>query len=196
VALEPCYGERGGNAVRVYTKDGAVHEVEKTIKAMHSSVVRYYNVDVTASRVTYGKYLNRTLNIPVPLSAGSVLISVKMRCPQCVNDGASGYVNALKIKNISKIAGSNDGQVRCMLELESGQAVPCYITYDNIKKRLHDALRVHEQYLNRHLLNRYLGSLQSAVEGLNHRKWHRLKDDFVVLVAEDCCTEYTMLDQD
>jgi len=190
-ALVPCYGSRGGNAVRVYTKDGTVHEITKTTRSVLKNVAAHYNVDLQAISNTYGLYLNRTLNIPIPLTAALTLAALKLRCPKYDSDGANGYINVHEVSQVIELTGTKKGEARCLVELKSGEKIPCYFSGTSTSKRIHEAWRVHKQFLDRHKLVGGSESVREVVENLGLGKWERLNKDILVLVTEDAPGKYS-----
>ena len=136
VALEPCLGQDGGNAVRVYTRDGRAYLDERTIKSVLKNICACYNADLSSLRSNYGQYLHCKLDVPIPLSPVLVLVSIKMRRPLFENDGATGYVNLLDVTAISPPDPDRDREISCLVDLKGGHSLPSLFSEKNVRQRL------------------------------------------------------------
>lgn len=134
-ALEPVYGEEGGNYTRVYTTCGRVIPVTRRIKTVLQNQVGSYGLSITALRKKFGCSFGQTLYQPLPLAPGVVLVSAKMRQPLVGSDGATGYINACAVETIEKAAGFNPA-VRCLVRLKGGHTLPSYLSPAVLQKRL------------------------------------------------------------
>lgn len=184
-ALEPCYGRRGGNAVRIYTRDGVIHEVEKSIKAALNSIAGYYSIDLKSARKNYGFYLNSSLNVPLPFSPKLLLVAVKTRCPKYQNDGATGYVNLHDVTGVEEIAGNREKEARCLIHLKGGRSLPCYLAYETTKQRQVNARLVEVRYLELHRQEKNSSSPQAVLESMDKTSWSRLDNEIVMFIMKD-----------
>jgi len=136
VALEPCLGQNGGNAVWVYTRDGQTYQDERTMKSVLKNICACYNADLSVLRSNYGQYLHRNQDVPIPLSPALVLVTIKMRRPLFENDGAAGYVNLLDVTGISPPGPDREHGIRCLIDLKGGHRLPSLFYEKNIRQRL------------------------------------------------------------
>ena len=137
VALEPCYAEDGGNTTRIYLASGEVIIDKRRIRTVLKQIAYHYNADVAYLRQKYGKIVNCSLTVPLPLSLHLVLVPIKMRLPKFEQDGAIGYINACavqKIETISQPAGKTGP--RCLVCLTGGFKLTCYISLSKMEERL------------------------------------------------------------
>ncbi|HSW35618.1 MAG TPA: hypothetical protein VLH18_03350 [Candidatus Limnocylindrales bacterium] len=136
VALEPCYGTQGGNATRIYTRQGEILEDKRRLLTILKKTVRYYSLDLTSLRQNYATYLGCNQNAPLPLSAQLVLVPLKMRQPLVENDGADGYVNVCAIIDITDVINEMNGAITgCRLHLIGGHSVTCLFSRKTTEKR-------------------------------------------------------------
>jgi len=137
IALEPCYGQHGGNTSRVYTSQGELIEDNRRVLTLLKKILRNYGYDLKELRKHYGGYLGCGQGVPLPISRNLVLVQLKMRQPLIENDGASGYVSATDVVKVSTLdTGSRSDQHKCLLHLTGGLTVPCCLTSRCVEKRL------------------------------------------------------------
>ena len=136
MALEPCLGQEGGNAVRIYTRDGRVYLDERTMKSVLKNICACYNADLSLLRSNYGQYLHIRQDVPIPLSPVLVLVSIKMRRPLFENDGATGYVNLLDVTGISPPGPDREPEIRCLVDLKGGHRLPSLFSEESVRQRL------------------------------------------------------------
>jgi hypothetical protein len=137
IALEPCYGREGGNATRIYTRQGDVFEDRRRLSTLLKRFLKTYGYDLTELRNYYGRYLGCGQSVPLPISRNLVLVQLKMRQPLVENDGACGYVSATDVVRINEeVDLANNNPLKCSLHLTGGQRVPCCFTPKYVDKRL------------------------------------------------------------
>ena len=136
MALEPCYGHNGGNAVRVYTRDGSSFLDERRMKTVIKNICAFFNADLTALSDNYGHYLGCKQDVPLPLSPVLVLVRVKMRRPRYENDGATGYFSLRDVTGISAPGPDREQGTCCLVNLNGGHSVPSFFSKNNVQKRL------------------------------------------------------------
>lgn len=137
VALEPCYGKDGGNATRIYTRNGEVYEDNRRLLTVLKNIASHFNADLTALRENYGKLLGCGQNVPLPLSLSLVFVPLKMRNPQFEQDGATGYVSACAVTAITTTEkGEEPETARCLIHLAGGFTLPGLYSKRNTEKRL------------------------------------------------------------
>ncbi len=170
-ALEPCYGRRGGNAVRVYTRDGGSFEMEKRTCSLLKNICAFFNADLTSLRKNYGAYLGCRQYIPLPLSPGLVLVPVKMRRPGYGNDGATGFVNLFDVEKTLK-PGPKEGleEACCLLHLKGGHVLPSLFSLENTERRLNTARVAYDRFLSLQNKNSSTNFLQRNLEELFNEK--------------------------
>jgi hypothetical protein len=137
IALEPCYGLEGGNATRIYTRQGEILEDKRTLTTLLKRLLKAYGYDLSELRKHYGRYLGCGQGVPLPISRNLVLVQLKMRQPLVDSDSASGYVSVNDIVRISEEAGAKgETPVKCRLTLSGGLSLPCCFTRSFVEKRL------------------------------------------------------------
>lgn len=153
-AIEPCYGAEGGNACRIYTRQGQVLEDRRRVQTILKRTVDFYGGSLITMRKNYGQYLGSRQSTPLPLNAHLVLVPIKMRCPLVDNDSVTGYVNACNVTGIEPLASAEKNrEVKCILHLSGGLSVPSFFSTKKTEKRL---------LLGRLALNRFC-----QLQGLN-----------------------------
>jgi hypothetical protein len=136
-AIEPCYGAEGGNACRIYTRQGQVLEDRRRVQTILKRTVDFYGGSLISLRKKYGQYLGSRQSTPLPLNAQLVLVPIKMRCPPVDNDSATGYVNACNITGIESLSSAEGSrEVKCILHLSGGLSVPSFFSTKKTEKRL------------------------------------------------------------
>jgi hypothetical protein len=159
-ALEPCYGKEGGNATRIYSTGGKISEDSRSLQTVLKKITAFYDKDLTHLRRKYGKLLSCTLNAPLPLSPTLVLVPFKMRLPHFKQDGATGYINACQVKEVTSFSTTNDsGLVKCLIHLENGVSLPCCNSKANSEKRLNQANLALLHFENQHFHYPYSASM-------------------------------------
>ena len=164
VALEPCYGPRGGNAVRIFTREGGSFEVEMRMSSLLKNICACLNADLAIMRKNYGDYLGCRQYIPLPLAPNFVLIPIKMRRPGCENDGATGYISLFDMVRIVE-PGSGEGyeEARCLIHLAGGHVLPSLFSHQNTQKRVANARVALDRFL---ALQNRAGSNSALLRGL------------------------------
>ena len=99
-AIEPCYGDGGGNATRIYTTGGECFTDRRRLKSVLEAILRFYNTTLPVMRNKFGDLMDCKHHVPLPLGRDMVLFQYKARSPQFIHDGASGYINLFALKDI------------------------------------------------------------------------------------------------
>jgi hypothetical protein len=160
VALEPCYGTKGGNSTRIYTRQGEVFVDNRRLKTILGKMLKYYGYDLVELRKNYKTYLGCGQEAPLPLSHHVAFVPLKMRQPLVENDGASGYISLTDLVKISDQDSNDSGeQAKCRLHLNGGLSVPCCFTRQVIEKRLNQGRLALDHY-------RYLHSQNGSMKPL------------------------------
>jgi hypothetical protein len=137
IALEPCYGQHGGNTTRVYTRQGETIIDNRRLLTLLKKFLKIYGYDLKELRKHYGRYLGCGQSVPLPISRNLVLVQLKMRQPLVENDGASGYVSVTDVVKISALDLNLKANLhKCLLHLTGGVTVPCCLTPRCVEKRL------------------------------------------------------------
>ncbi len=132
-ALEPCYGKDGGNATRVYTRQGEIYLVERRLKTALKNLACHYGADTAALRKNYGEAFNTSHDTPLALSQDLVLVPLKKLKPLTEKDGATCYVN---VSSVKKVLPLDEDDYKCSLDLEGGKKLPLLFTAGAVEKRL------------------------------------------------------------
>ncbi len=99
--LVPLYEQDGGNATRIYTATGQIHEDRRTMRWVLRKIARIYSVDLERLRHNVGANLAVSQGVPLPLAPELVLAPLKLRQAIGANDGSIGYVNISAIEKFS-----------------------------------------------------------------------------------------------
>ncbi len=140
----PTYDD-GGNASRIYTHH-KVHEDTRSLRWLLSRTASYYGADVKLIRQQYGKFLNRRLLNPFPLSPDLVLLPLKMREAIIKEDATIGYINGLQIIRVEPLS---QAPFRSALHFKTGLFLPSLNTVETLRGRLLQGEAVHQEYLRR-----------------------------------------------
>lgn len=132
-AMVPHYDSQGGNITRIYTTGGEIITDRRTARWNLRRLARLYNADLQAIRDNYGKYLGCRQGVPMPFSAGLVLISLKTRLPVGKNDGGYGYINVSAVENIYA---APDCRGRCIIELAGGHKLTCLYACRTVQNKI------------------------------------------------------------
>jgi len=136
-ALEPCYGPNGGNASKIYYKDGEVILDNRRTRSLLKYIAKKFSVDLEALRKNYGNYLACSQYVPLCINRFIILIPVKMRSPLGFYDGAIGYVNLDSIVDLKDAPGTpGKKEPQCFIHLEGGQVVPSLFSSGNLKQQI------------------------------------------------------------
>lgn len=147
IALEPCYGPKGGNTTRIYTRQGEVIEDNRRLKTILNRFLKYYGYDLVELRKNYKNYLGCGQCVPLPVSHYLVLVPLKMRQPLVENDGASGYVSVADVLKICEEDSlDTDQRIKCRIHLNGGLSMPCCFTRQVIEKRLNQGRLALDRY--------------------------------------------------
>jgi hypothetical protein len=140
----PAYQE-GGNASRIYTRHKEYKDT-RSLRWLLSRTASYYGADVNAVRQQYGKFLNRQLLNPFPLSPDLVLLPLKMRKAIIKEDATIGYINGLQVLGFEPQA---QDPYRSVLHFKNGLCLPCLNTVETIRGRLLQGEAVLQEYRRR-----------------------------------------------
>ena len=139
-AIEPCYGDGGGNATRVYTTNGECFIDRRRLKSVLEAVLRHYDTTLTVMRKKYGDILGCKHNVPLPLGNSMVLFQYKARSPQFMHDGASGYINLFALKDISDPNPAEKEQgLKSIVHLAGGHQLSSLLSSKKMQERKTDA---------------------------------------------------------
>lgn len=139
-AIEPCYGEGGGNATRVYTMGGDCFTDRRRLKSLLEAVLRHYGTTLPIVRDKYGKLLSRKHYVPLPLGRNMVLFQYKARSPQFLHDGASGFINLFALQDIAIPCPAEKKQgVNSLVHLSGGHQLSSFLSLKTMQERKTDA---------------------------------------------------------
>lgn len=135
-AIEPCYGEGGGNATRVYTTDGRTFTDRRRLKSVLEAILRFYTTNLPVIRKKYGGHLQCKHYVPLPLSRDMVLFQFKARAPQFLHDGASGYINYYAVKDITApTPAAKEKGAGSLIQLTGGHLISSCYTLSKMEER-------------------------------------------------------------
>lgn len=117
-AIEPVYHQDWGDACYVHLGSGKAILDKRSIRGVKHALVKIKALNQVYLRRLCGEELGRQLNLPIPLSAGLVLVPLKMRQPVTGNDSAYGLIN---LPAVRKVVSAADGG--SMIILDSGHCL-------------------------------------------------------------------------
>ncbi|GEM_PF-610359 len=137
VAMEPVYGSAGGNATRIYTREGKTHLDSRRILAVLRCMVGFFDADLDRLRKNYRAHLGCRLATPLPLTPRLVLVPIKMRSGISGNDGATGYISLIDCEKITAVKPSAEKNTpKCLIHLKGNHTLPSLYSLENTEKRL------------------------------------------------------------
>jgi hypothetical protein len=151
-AIEPCYGEEGGNATRIYTANGQVHTVPNRLHTVLKNIAAFYSCNLTDLRKKYSNLLQATQSLPLPLSFNLVLIPLKTRTPKFEQDGATAFVSLCAIKAVTPVLSTVGSKHCCRIDLEGGTHLNVLYSESCIEKRKKNGRIVQNNYYSIHSL--------------------------------------------
>lgn len=151
-AIEPCYGEEGGNATRIYTASGQVHTVNNRLQTVLKNIVAFYNCNLTELRKSYGNLLEASQSLPLAVSFNLVLIPLKTRIPRFEQDGATAFVNLCAIKAITPALPITGPKYCCRIDLEGGTHLNVLYSKACIETRMKNGRFAQKNYYSIHSL--------------------------------------------
>ena len=146
-ALIPFYDENGGNASKIYTKDGEVVSDKRTMRWVIKKIAKSYAVDLEALRQKYAKNLSVKQGVPLPFSPQLILVPLKLRSVMVDSDGAGGYVNLLSVQGVEDYSDEKNNNFKSLIYLEGEQTVPCIFSRKTVDSRLEMGKLTRERYL-------------------------------------------------
>lgn len=157
-ALEPCYGERGGNATRIYTREGIVIVDDRRMQSFIKSLARQMNADIQSMRQNYGKHLGCGQSVPLAFTEKLILAPVKMRIPLSQYDGATGYINLDAYIKVEEVDPLSAEVPKCFILTRGGHRVPSYFSPAAIEKQIKQANIARIYYCHLHDSNSKSGN--------------------------------------
>lgn len=177
-AMIPCYDRQGANATLIYTTAGEVIADRRTVKWNLHRLARLFGADLQAIRQNYGSYLGCRQGIPLPLSAGLVLVSLKTRLPVGKNDGCYGYIN---VPAIERVCPDKDCRDNCMITLTGKQNLICFYSC----RTVHNKIRLAKIALDYYRQDRENPDIASRLPVLFSPLWWKLIEDMIKTVARE-----------
>lgn len=130
MAFLPIYLALKGNCTLLYTNQGGIMEVDKSIRTTLNNLSKFYLIDLKATKQYYGDLLSTKNRVPIPFNNDNIFVPIKVRKPLCKNDGALGYVN---IKYIKKVSKSKDNTI---IHLDKGFTIECLNSTGTVNKHI------------------------------------------------------------
>ncbi len=177
-ALIPCYDRQGGNATLIYTTGGEIIPDRRTVKWNLRRLARLYSVDLQAIRQNYGSYLGCRQGVPLPFSAGLVLVPLKIRSPVGKNDGCYGYIN---VPAVDSICPDGDCRGRCVIALAGGYSLTCLYTCRTVQNKI----RLAKIALDYYRQDRELSGFSSLLPVWLSPSWWRLIESIIKTIIQE-----------
>ena len=140
MAFLPVYVPSKGDCTKLYTKQGGVYEVEKSISTILNRMCKYHLIDLEAIKKQYGDILSMKNLIPIPFTQEDIFVYIKVRKPLCKNDSASGFVN---IRFIDRVLERDD---KVLIELSNHNMIECLNSVKVINKHINNGHIVKKLY--------------------------------------------------
>ncbi len=161
-ALEPVYGENGGNLCRVYTNGGEVFVLNRKVETFLRGIVESYNSSLKVMRENNKRILHCDHFVPLAVAPRLVLVPVKMRRPLGHNDGATGYINNSSLLKVTDNKKDEENSLpSCRIFLEGGHVLTCLLDRKVVQQR-----RVQAQMMREELRRLQEDSFTSKAEAL------------------------------
>lgn len=146
-ALYPIYGADGGNYTAILLAGGEIVEYRKRTDTAVEECCRAFGTTRQALARLYGPKVNLTVDVPLPLAPGLVLVPLDMRAPLAKGHGAVGYVVLGRCAGVE--AAAEKGYASRVVFVD-GTAVLCRFRPEAVKDRLLRAQQVEREYLAVH----------------------------------------------
>ncbi len=177
-AMIPYYDRQGANATLIYTTDGEIIADRRTVKWNLRRLARLFGADLQAVRQNYGSYLGCRQGIPLPLSAGLVLISLKTRLPVGKNDGCYGYINVTAVDDICP---DSDCRDRCVIRLAGEQNLTCFYSCRTVRSKMRLAKIARDYYRQ----DREVPDFASQLPLLLSPSWGKLIENLIRAISRE-----------
>ncbi|WP_058486930.1 hypothetical protein [Defluviitalea phaphyphila] len=115
----PVYGDKGENAVIIYTDNGEKIFIDKSIRSFLSYLFHLRRIDLYALRQWTRETLHRRNGLPLVFSRDIVLVPIKVRKPIGRADGSEGYISLLHIEEITQKSDKTIISLQCGREVIS-----------------------------------------------------------------------------
>lgn len=125
----PVYLPDGGNGVEVWRLKGRPVQLHLKAEVFLEHLAGAYLVNLKGLKALIKDQLDISYYVPVPLSPGVVLISVKTREGALKGDGVNGYVNVCALEDYGLVEGG--------LPLKEGRVFPCCMQQKTVNQRVH-----------------------------------------------------------
>ena len=139
VAIIPDYDDRG-NYTKVYTKQGNIYEIDKSLKSVRTQLCRYYLIDLKAAKKYFSDILIMKNLAPISFDGEDVFVYIKTRIPLFKNDGAHGLINTSYVKEVTK----DNNEV--IIELCTNEKIISLWTLKNTKRHINRGNYLKKQY--------------------------------------------------
>ncbi len=151
-AFYPAYLQSTGNVTQVDTISGESYVVQTSLRTFLNRFCSCFAVDRSALQQRYGQLTGQKNIIPLPLGLSYIFIPLQIRQPLLPGDGATGYVQLHRIKDIT-----DEGENGCKstIHLADGRQLSCFNTAETVRKHVQAARYIYEIYLQD-----FCGSLQ------------------------------------
>lgn len=120
ILFRPVYSDDGNTTELLFMAGEQMDKAmdRRNIFSVRQSLVRSYNLDLSAQSKELEQKFNRRYLLPFYLPDGRVFVPLKMRRPQVIGDNTYGYVDLTYIKYVRKVNGQT------MLKLTVGEEIP------------------------------------------------------------------------
>lgn len=131
-AIIPCYTDNG-DSTTLFTFDGRAACFSCRSRAVLQRLLKSLAIDLTALRRRVRGLTERTNLEPLPLSAGLVLVPLKVRRPRISGDATIGYIN---LYAVDKVCASAAKPYQATVTLSGRHELPLLWTAATINRQL------------------------------------------------------------
>lgn len=147
-AFYPCYGADGGNFTTILFNGGETQEYRKRTDTAAEEACRAFGTTRKALRGCYGRRVGLSVDVPLPLAPGLVLVPLDMRAPLGRGQGAVGYIVLAKYRECCPVK-AKDG-VNSRVIFADGSSAPCCFQPQAVEERVLRARQVEVEYNRMH----------------------------------------------
>jgi hypothetical protein len=136
ILWSPAYLKGYGDGSYVHMEDGGEFYLGCSASRVYQAVANYYGFDVAQMRRHYVAATRHSQSVPLPIvRRNAMLIPFKARCPECRNDGATGYIADRFIERVDKLSLADQDAPGIRIRLVTGMEVTAPMTVEAFAER-------------------------------------------------------------
>lgn len=167
-AFYPIYLPDVGNITQVDTTDGRNCTIPISLRSFLNNFCAAFAIDRKAMQHKYGRITGQKTMVPLPLGFQYVFVPLKLRQPLAAGDGAVGYVQLHRIKQVVE---SNHEPFKSKVIFTDNRELNVLCSRQTVQNRVQAACFIYDLYLrefsgssNCRELFSLLGILQKAIK--------------------------------